>query len=39
VMAAHLPRFGVDFVVLDPPELREALGRLAERVAASARAV
>ncbi|MDE9365552.1 YafY family protein [Luteipulveratus sp. YIM 133132] len=32
VMAAHLPRFGVDFVVLDPPELREAIRRMADRM-------
>lgn len=33
IMAAHLPRFGVDFVVLDPPELRDALQRVADRIA------
>ncbi|AKU15544.1 helix-turn-helix transcriptional regulator [Luteipulveratus mongoliensis] len=32
MMASHLPRFGVDFVVLDPPELREALQRVADRI-------
>lgn len=38
VIAAYLPRFGVDFVVLDPPELREALQRVADWIGRTAQA-
>lgn len=31
-MAKYMPFFGADFVVLDPPELREAMVRLGERL-------